>query len=139
MILLYYIFTEDGVEPVLIHGHCHQKAIAGMQSTQDALRLIPSAHVSSIPSGCCGMAGSFGYEAEHHDLSMQIGELVLFPAIRAADAGTKIVATGASCRQQIMAGTGRRANHPAQILRDALLDNRGVNHLAHNHQHSAKG
>lgn len=113
--------TGSSRQELLLHGHCHQKALAGMQCTEDALKLIPNAHVSNIASGCCGMAGFFGYEAEHYELSMQIGELILFPAIRLVSAATQIVATGASCRQQIMAGTGRRAYHPAETLRNAQL------------------
>ena len=85
-----------------------------------ALSLPPNYTVRTIPSGCCGMAGSFGYEAEHYDVSMQIGELVLFPAVREADAETIIAAPGTSCRHQIADGTGRVARHPVDILRGAL-------------------
>jgi Fe-S oxidoreductase len=77
--------------------------------------------VDVIPSGCCGMAGSFGYEAEHFDLSMQIGELVLFPAVRSTSQETLIAAGGTSCRHQIKDGTGRHALHPVEILRHALV------------------
>jgi FAD/FMN-containing dehydrogenase/Fe-S oxidoreductase len=106
---------------VKLHGHCHQKAISTMQPVQDVLALPKNYRVEVIPSGCCGMAGSFGYEREHYDLSMQIGELVLFPAVRRADAATLIAAPGTSCRHQIKDGTGRHAQHPAEILFDALL------------------
>ena len=85
------------------------------------LRLPRNYVVEIIPSGCCGMAGSFGYEAEHFDLSMQIGELVLFPAVRSAPAETLIAAGGTSCRHQIKDGTGRHALHPVEILRHALV------------------
>lgn len=103
---------------ILLHGHCHQKALGGMQPSIDVLRMIPNTNV--IPSGCCGMAGAFGYEAEHYDISRQIGELVLFPEIRAAAADTLIVATGTSCRHQIVDGTGVSALHPAELMQVAL-------------------
>ena len=74
-----------------------------------------------MDAGCCGMAGSFGFEAEHYDLSMQIGAMRLFPAVKAADADTLIAATGVSCRQQIAHGTGRRARHPVELIREAVL------------------
>jgi Fe-S oxidoreductase len=109
---------DSGPKQVLIHGHCHQKALATTESTRAALALIPGAIVSEIPSGCCGMAGSFGYQ--HHDISMAIGEQVLFPAVRAAAPDTVLVASGTSCRQQILDGTGKRALHPAQVLRKAM-------------------
>jgi Fe-S oxidoreductase len=85
-----------------------------------ALELPANYRVQTIPSGCCGMAGSFGYEAEHYDLSQQIGELVLFPAVRTADDATIIAAAGTSCRHQIKDATQRRALHPAEILHAAL-------------------
>jgi FAD/FMN-containing dehydrogenase/Fe-S oxidoreductase len=105
---------------VLVHGHCHQKALASLAPTVRALGLPANYRVTVIPSGCCGMAGAFGYEAEHYELSMRIGELVLFPAVRAAPADALIAAAGTSCRQQIRDGTGRRAGHPAEILHDSL-------------------
>ena len=101
---------------ILVHGHCHQKALAGMQPLLDALAILPHAKVETIPSGCCGMAGAFGYEREHYEVSMRIGELVLFPAVRGAAPETLIVAPGTSCRHQIADGTGRRAYHPAELL-----------------------
>jgi Fe-S oxidoreductase len=101
---------------ILFHGHCHQKALAGTEATVSLLRAIPGADVIELDAGCCGMAGSFGFEAEHYDLSMRIGELRLFPAIRAEPASTVIAATGVSCRQQIQHGTGRRARHPLEIV-----------------------
>ena len=83
---------------------------------------LPSNHkVSVIPSGCCGMAGSFGYEKEHYDLSMKIGELVLFPAIRKTETSTKIIAAGTSCRHQIKEGTNREAWHPVELLFEACV------------------
>jgi Fe-S oxidoreductase len=84
------------------------------------LSLIPNLEIEVIPSGCCGMAGSFGYEKEHYEVSMQIGELVLFPAVRNSDKYTIIAACGTSCRQQIFDGTGRKAYHPIEILYEAI-------------------
>ncbi|MGB7345505.1 MAG: FAD-linked oxidase C-terminal domain-containing protein [Pirellulaceae bacterium] len=110
----------DQTASVLLHGHCFQKSLTNTQSIVDALALPANYSVTSIPSGCCGMAGSFGYEREHYELSMQIGELVLFPAVRSADAETLIVAPGTSCRHQIDDGTGRAALHPAEVLHAAL-------------------
>ncbi len=105
---------------IVFHGHCHQKALAGTAATVALLRSIPGADVTEIDAGCCGMAGSFGFEAEHYELSMSIGELRLFPAIRAEPAETIVAATGVSCRQQIAHGTGRPARHPLEIIRQAL-------------------
>ncbi len=105
---------------LLLHVHCHQKSLTGLKPSVDALSLIPEASVQVIPSGCCGMAGAFGYEAEHYDLSNRIGELVLFPAIRKAPANAIIVATGMSCRHQIRAGTNVYPWHPAQVLASSL-------------------
>jgi len=104
---------------ILLHGHCHQKSLVGVEPSVEALGILPGVQIQVIPSGCCGMAGSFGYA--HYDLSMAIGEQVLFPAVRAADEDTIIAAPGTSCRHQIHDGTGRTALHPAQILRDSLL------------------
>jgi len=106
---------------ILFHGHCHQKALAGTDATMALLRSIPDTDVIEIDAGCCGMAGSFGFETEHYDLSMRIGELRLFPAIRAEAEKTIIAATGVSCRQQIANGTGRPARHPLEIIRQVLL------------------
>ncbi|TWT67057.1 FAD-binding and (Fe-S)-binding domain-containing protein [Allorhodopirellula solitaria] len=105
---------------VIVHGHCHQKALSTMQATMQILQFPKNFHVTLIPSGCCGMAGSFGYEQEHYEVSMKIGELVLLPAVRRASSDTIIAAAGTSCRHQIADGTARRALHPAVILRDAL-------------------
>ena len=95
--------------------------MASLTPTVKALELPVNYKVQLIPSGCCGMAGSFGYEKEHFELSMQIGELVLFPAVRSAPADTIIAAPGTSCRHQIKDGTGRVAQHPAEALYDALV------------------
>jgi FAD/FMN-containing dehydrogenase/Fe-S oxidoreductase len=104
----------------LFHGHCHQKALAGTDASVRLLSRIPGATVVELDAGCCGMAGSFGFEAEHYDLSMQIGGMRLFPAVNSEDAGTVIAATGVSCRQQIEHGTGRRAQHPVELIRAAV-------------------
>jgi Fe-S oxidoreductase len=106
---------------IKLHGHCHQKALASVGPSVRALELPVNYNVQIIPSGCCGMAGSFGYEKEHFKVSMQIGELVLFPTVRATPADTVIAAPGTSCRHQIKDGTGRIAQHPAAILADALV------------------
>lgn len=105
---------------VLLHAHCHQKALVGARPTIEALRLIPGLTVKEVEAGCCGMAGSFGFEREHYDLSIAIGRQRLFPAIEATEPQTDIVAPGVSCRQQILHGTGRRAKHPAQVLLEAV-------------------
>ena len=106
---------------ITLHGHCHQKALSSLTPTVKMLKLPAGYTVEVIPSGCCGMAGSFGYEAEHFSVSQQIGELVLFPAVRKATADTLIAAPGTSCRHQIKDGTNRHALHPIEILYDALL------------------
>ncbi len=106
---------------ILIHGHCQQKAVASTDPTQKMLSLPKNFKVQEIPSGCCGMAGSFGYEKEHYDLSMKIGEMVLFPAVRNAEAETIVSAPGTSCRHQIKDGTGKKALHPVEVLYEALL------------------
>jgi Fe-S oxidoreductase len=104
----------------LLHGHCHQKAFDVMGSVERVLGLIPDLAVETIASSCCGMAGSFGYEAEHYDVSMQMAEESLLPRIRASDRETLIVADGTSCRHQVHDGTGRRAMHVARVLHAAL-------------------
>ncbi|MFK7969234.1 MAG: FAD-binding and (Fe-S)-binding domain-containing protein [Bacteroidia bacterium] len=106
---------------IKVHGHCHQKALSSVQPTLDILSLPQGNSVELIPSGCCGMAGSFGYEKEHYELSMQVGELVLFPAIREAAEGTIIAAPGTSCRHQIDDALQVEAQHPVEILLKALL------------------
>ncbi|HET6258210.1 FAD-linked oxidase C-terminal domain-containing protein [Pseudonocardia sp.] len=107
---------------ILFHGHCHQKAEVGTATTVALLRRIPGAEVVELDAGCCGMAGSFGFEAEHYDVSMQIGEDRLFPAVRAEPDSTIVAATGVSCRQQIAHGTTRRAHHPVELIRAALAE-----------------
>ena len=104
----------------LLHGHCHQKAFAVMPDVQRVLGLVPGLAVETIESSCCGMAGSFGYDAGHYDVSMKMGELSLLPAVRAAAADALIVADGTSCRHQIHDGTGRAAIHVARVLERAL-------------------
>jgi Fe-S oxidoreductase len=102
--------------PVLLHGHCHHKAVATMDDER-ALLDATGASVDALDSGCCGMAGSFGFEADHYQLSVDVGELVLLPAVRRASADTLIVADGFSCREQIAQTTNRRAVHLAEALR----------------------
>ncbi|HUO37337.1 MAG TPA: heterodisulfide reductase-related iron-sulfur binding cluster, partial [Mycobacterium sp.] len=106
---------------VVYHGHCHQKAEVGTAATVALLRRLPGAEVVEIDAGCCGMAGSFGYEAEHYDLSMRVGSDRLFPAIEAAGRTTVIAATGTSCREQIFHGTARSAWHPVELIAQALV------------------
>lgn len=112
-------FTNEHKE-ILLHGHCQQKSIASTESLIKVLSLPVNYKVKEIKSGCCGMAGSFGFEKEHYSLSMKIGELVLFPEIRKSSTETIIVASGTSCRHQIKEGTGRNAKHPAEVLLNAL-------------------
>ena len=107
-------------QEIILHGHCHQKALSSLTYTEKMLQLPAGYTVKTLPTGCCGMAGSFGYEADKYELSMQIGRLVLFPAIEKTDSHTLIAAPGTSCRHQILDGTGRKALHPAEILRQAL-------------------
>ncbi|MEQ1747129.1 MAG: FAD-linked oxidase C-terminal domain-containing protein [Saprospiraceae bacterium] len=113
------MFTKEK-RHILLHGHCHQKALASVDPSAWVLGLPENYTVSVIPSGCCGMAGSFGYEREHYDVSMRIGELVLFPAVRGAAADVTVAAPGTSCRHQILDGTGRVAAHPVEVLWGAV-------------------
>ncbi len=113
---------SDEHQQIKFHGHCQQKALTGTSATLKMLSIPKNYKVEEIPSGCCGMAGSFGYEAEHYELSMQIGELVLFPAVRNTPNDVPIVAAGTSCRHQIKDGTEREAFHPVEILYAALKD-----------------
>ncbi len=108
-----------GSEPMMLHGHCHQKALWGAQTSAGALSRIPNANVRTLDTGCCGMAGSFGYTKDRYDLSMKIGELTLFPAVRGAPSAT-IAAPGTSCRHQVHDGCEREAKHPIQILAEHL-------------------
>ncbi|MBQ6310506.1 MAG: FAD-binding protein [Bacteroidales bacterium] len=114
------MFSDEAAE-IYLHGHCHQKALVGIEKTEKALRgLLCGATVHTIPSGCCGMAGSFGYEKTHYRTSMEIGEMILFPAVRKAISSDEkpvlVAAPGTSCRQQILDGTGVKAFHPIEIL-----------------------
>ena len=105
---------------VLFHGHCHQKALVGTGAAMEVLRSIPGCDAEEIESGCCGMAGSFGMEKEHYDVSMRIGEQGLFGPIREAGDGVTVVSEGVSCRQQIADGTGANAKHLVEVLADAI-------------------
>jgi Fe-S oxidoreductase len=109
-----------GPAKVLVQGHCHQRSLVGMTPALRLLRRIPGAEVIDLDAGCCGMAGSFGYEREHYEVSRQVGEQALFPALRRAAPKDVVVAPGFSCRLQIQHFTGRRALHPAVLLRDLL-------------------
>jgi Fe-S oxidoreductase len=111
---------SDEARQVLLHGHCHQKSLVGTTPSKRVLSLPPGYAVTEIDSGCCGMAGAFGYEVEHYEVSMEVAERRLLPAVREQSADTIIVAAGVSCRQQIKDGTGREALHPAEVLRAAL-------------------
>ena len=106
---------------IKLHGHCQQKAIASTAPTKKMLEIPVNYKVEEIPSGCCGMAGSFGFEKEHYELSQKIGELVLFPEVRKAGSEVIISAPGTSCRHQILEGTGRKALHPVEVLYEALI------------------
>lgn len=112
-------FNGHKPEKVLLHGHCHEKALVGIRPALRMLELI-GCEVEEVDSGCCGMAGAFGFEAEHYDISMKIAEMRLLPAVRAAAPTTAIATAGFSCRQQIAHGAGRTAHHPIEILADAL-------------------
>lgn len=112
-------FSEESKE-IKIHGHCHQKSLSSVQATFAMLNIPKNTTVTIYNSGCCGMAGSFGYEEEHYEISMQMGEDTLFPKIRATDASVAIAAAGTSCRHQIFDGTSRNAQHPVTILKSCL-------------------
>jgi Fe-S oxidoreductase len=114
------LFTDEE-QTIKLHCHCQQKSIASSQSTLSMLSFPKNYQVSEIPSGCCGMAGSFGYEKEHYQISKKIGELVLFKQIENAPLDTIISAQGTSCRHQIKDGTKRTALHPVEILYGALI------------------
>lgn len=113
---------HNDARKIVLHGHCQQKAISSVEPSAKILSIPNNYSVEIIPSGCCGMAGSFGFEKEHYDISMQIGELVLFPAVRRQQSSTIIAAPGTSCRHQIKDGTGKIALHPVEVLFDALTD-----------------
>ena len=116
---LHVTFTDLKKE-ILVHGHCHQKALWGMAPSLEVLNLPPGFSASAIDSACCGMAGAFGYQAEHYDISLKMGEDRLLNVVRRADPETEIAASGLSCRQQISHATGRTARHPIQILWEAV-------------------
>jgi Fe-S oxidoreductase len=103
-----------------LHGHCHQKAFDAMPAVERVLKLVPGLEVRTVESSCCGMAGSFGYEAEHYEVSMKMAEASLLPAVRTAAQDSIVVADGTSCRHQIADGTGRSALHVARVLAQAL-------------------
>jgi glycerol-3-phosphate dehydrogenase subunit C len=105
---------------VLVHGHCHQKAFGAMKAMRKVLGLVPELQAEFIEASCCGMAGSFGLEAEHYEVSMQMGELALFPQVRAAAVDTLVIANGTSCRHQIRDGAARESQHLAQVLQLAI-------------------
>ena len=111
---------SDEAKTIKIHGHCHQKSLSSIEATFAMLNIPKNSSVTIYNSGCCGMAGSFGYEKEHYEISMQMGEDTLFPKIRASDTTTAIAAAGTSCRHQIFDGTNRKAMHPVSILKDCL-------------------
>ena len=115
------LFTDKPLD-IVLHGHCHQKSLASVELSAKMLSLPSNYNVKQLPTGCCGMAGSFGFEKEHYEVSIGIGEQRLLPLVRASEAGTIISAPGTSCRQQIFDGTGRKAEHPVTILLNALLN-----------------
>ena len=115
---------KTGPAKILLHGHCHQKAMGLLPPTRELLARIPSATVVDLDAGCCGMAGSFGYAKEHYDVSRQIGERKLLPAARALSGSDVLVAPGTSCREQVAHFTGVRALHPAELLQSLLLARR---------------
>ncbi len=113
-------FIALGERKAFFHGHCHQKASGVMNSTVNVLQKIPGSKLEVIESGCCGMAGSFGYQKKTSQIANKIGELDLLPQVRAIEEKALIVASGTSCRHQIRTKTGREALHPIRIIRDAL-------------------
>jgi FAD/FMN-containing dehydrogenase/Fe-S oxidoreductase len=116
-----HFHNADGPRTIKVHTHCYQKALGTAAKVVEMLNLLPETTVEEIESGCCGMAGSFGYEKEHYDISMAIGEQSLFPIVRSAPADTTIAAAGTSCRTQIKDGTNRKSCHPIEIIADAIL------------------
>ena len=113
------LFTSSHKQ-VVLHGHCHQKALSEVSYSAKLMSIPQNYHVETLNTGCCGMAGSFGYEKEHYDVSMQVGELVLFPSVRQCEFQTIVAAPGTSCRHQIYDGTKRKAQHPIEVLYNAL-------------------
>jgi FAD/FMN-containing dehydrogenase/Fe-S oxidoreductase len=114
------ISTQSDGPPVILHGHCHQKALWGDETSAAAIRRVAGSRLTVLPSGCCGMAGSFGYLERQYDLSMKIGELSVFPPLRAAPADAVVIAPGTSCRHQIHDGASRHAVHPVEFLASAI-------------------
>jgi Fe-S oxidoreductase len=113
-------FRANGKREAFLHGHCHQKALGAMPDVVTALQLVPGLSVKVIDSSCCGMAGAFGYEKDHYDISMRMAGRNLLPAVRSAPPEALIVADGTSCRHQIEDGAGRPAVHVARVLESAL-------------------
>ena len=113
-------FSAEPTE-ITLHGHCQQKAVGSLDNTIKGLSFPANYSVETIPSGCCGMAGSFGYEKEHYALSVQVSELVLMPFVRKQRESVIIAAAGTSCRHQIKDGANRKALHPVEVLHDALI------------------
>jgi Fe-S oxidoreductase len=111
---------------IVFHGHCHEKAGVGTEASRALLERIPGAEVEELDAGCCGMAGSFGFEAEHYDLSRQVGEQRLFPALRGEPQDVVVAATGVSCRQQIGHFAGRAARHPVVLVAQAAAHRAGA-------------
>ena len=112
--------SNSNPRKMLFHSHCHARALVGTAPSLAALRLAPGYEVEESNAGCCGMAGAFGYEKEHYDISMTIGGQRLFPAVSALDRDAEVVVTGISCRQQVQHGTGRTPRHLAEVLAEAL-------------------
>jgi Fe-S oxidoreductase len=114
------MMVEKSEAGVALHGHCHQKALWGVETSAKVLRELVGERLTVLDTGCCGMAGSFGYTTDRYDLSMKIGEMTLFPALREADAAVAVCAPGTSCRHQIHDGTGRRAQHPIELIAELI-------------------
>jgi len=112
---------KSAARPMVLHGHCHQKALGGLATTVSAINRLGGGKLDVLDSGCCGMAGAFGYTADRYELSMKIGELSVFPPVRTAEKDAIIIAAGTSCRHQIKDGTGRQSLHPAEVLKLALV------------------
>jgi Fe-S oxidoreductase len=117
--------ADQGGRVAHLHGHCHQKAFGAMGTVEAVLRAVPGLEVQVIESGCCGMAGAFGYRAEAQEVSRAMAELALFPALRAAGPADLVVADGTSCRHQIRDGLGREAVHVARVLAEAMRGDGG--------------
>ena len=126
-------------DKALVHGHCHQKSFGAFKPVEQVLRLIPGLKVEIIESSCCGMAGAFGYGADTHDVSMQMAELSLLPAVRSAGAATLVVADGTSCRHQIADGTDRAALHVARVLAMSLDGTQSISKPSGNNKESIHG